>query len=288
MSSSKYKTSSFGEAFKSLLKASSYLSVRDLGQAKAAVQEARDFADIYKSELMVKSQTDDAAEFSATFSSYLEKVTGFCSKVESNDLQKKVPTGDPQSVNRNPGHNPAYDYKDWHDMSNVEKHSATIKFNNRSMESHAYPFHKETGTMAHASRQLMKPESASTPPKVQAPEDWKVRSIKSGQNPMTGMPKPSAPMQTPGVVKPEHMPGAGIRIAKEGHELHGKLGMVKSPNPQMPGKIAVETKPGTVHYFEPHEVTKSKISSPMQKSELVKKSQAALKVLKAASSKKGI
>lgn len=159
-----------------------------------------------------------------------------------------------EMVNRQPGKDSRYDYKPFHQLNHEDQVSATHAFQGRDMHSHHYPVDRVTGRF----------------------ENGATRWLQSSK----------APLATPGdqgsVVAPEHRNGASVRINAEDHPLHGKLGMVKLPNPNMKGKIAVQVGPKDheMEYFEPHQVKLNQPDKNKEMSDLISRSKVVLKSIR--------
>ena len=158
-------------------------------------------------------------------------------------------------VDRQPGRDPRYNYKPFHDLSHEDQVKATHAFQDRDMGNHHYPVDKQTGEFVHGATRWLQPKSA-----------------------------PQATPSSQGVVvAPEHRAGASVRINSEGSPHHGKLGIVKMPNPHFPGKVPVQVgiKDHQVEYFEPGQVklNKSEEIEPILE-DLVSKSRKVLASIK--------
>jgi hypothetical protein len=133
-------------------------------------------------------------------------------------------------VDRQPGKDPRYDYKPFHELGHDDQIKATHAFQDKDMGSHHYPVEKDGGAFVHGATRWKQITPQATP------EDHKV------------------------LVAPEHRAGAYVRINAEGTPHHSKVGIVRMPHPNFPGKVPVQVgiKDHEVEYFEPHEVKLNK------------------------------
>lgn len=223
--------------------------------AKEHFGHAKDYMNKHVSELKQANKHQEAADFETNVQSYLTKLddmikraSKYPKKFFKNDedmtieeLEKAitmVPGTKPAkietkvAVDRQPGRDPRYDYKPFHELSHEGQVKATHAFQSKDMGNHHYPVDKQTGEFVNGATR------------------WKQLG--------------SAPQATPGshgvVVAPEHRTGASVRIHAEGSEHHGKLGIVKLPNPHFPGKVAVQygLKDHQMEYFNPEQVKLNK------------------------------
>jgi hypothetical protein len=117
------------------------------------------------------------------------------------------------------------DYRPLHELSPADQDLAHHKFGGRDMAAYHYP--TENGHLLHASRKLMQPTGSTG-------------------SPVKG---PAASLRRPAFEVDQ-----GVRVQDPGHGKHGSLGLVKLPNPNVPGKIPVQFKDGEVDHFEPHQL----------------------------------
>lgn len=130
-----------------------------------------------------------------------------------------------------PGHDSRYQYKAFHQLSTESQAAASHAFQGKDMHVYHYPTDQKTGEFVHSTRAKM-----PAGPQWPTSQDHGV------------------------VVKPEHMAGNYVRINNPESPLHGKLGIVKAPNPSIPGKIPVQVghAASAVVHVEPHHVRLSK------------------------------
>jgi len=239
----------------------------NLERAKKHVEAAHVHVGNHVKELTVGGHHESATEFNGAAQKLLIKLdhlmkskSKFARKSESDgDLSKAVNPNrkppiatsatagtDKAQVNRTPGHDARYNYKRFDQMKPSDQNRAQHSFGDRDMQSHMYPHDKASGEMVYGQR-WKAPQDLVKPP--QADEHYPA-------------------MKTP-QIQAQHRLGAGVRINAEGHEHNGKLGIVQSPNPSMPGKSAVQIWhkgiKTTVH-VEPNQVKLSALAG-MKKSE---------------------
>ena len=155
------------------------------------------------------------------------------------------------AVDRQPGKDPRYDYKPFHELSHDDQVKATQAFQAKDLNHHHYPVDKETGSFVHGATR------------------WKQTT-------------PSAPVNDKAVVAPEHRAGAFVRINAEGSPHHGKVGKVKMPNAHFPGKVPVQVglKDHEMEYFDPAQVKLNKSDNEPNLEDLVSKSREVLASIK--------
>lgn len=275
-------TSNYFKALVHVLRAARFVKFNELKKAEEYYLSALSHADAYLREL-------EKIEDSTSKESFLEKVIPFFEKLESlfPERLEKISHADARreyfrtgkhpdlKLNSTPGFDNRYDYKPFHQLSHEEQEKARHTYGDADMESHHYPVDKNTGELVHGTRG--KVPKASQPAALKNPN-------------ATTLERPKASGEAYGFARPKMpKPGSGIRIHDEKSEFHGRLGVVKSPNPHYPGKVAVHAQHPTTRKFETLFLDHSQIkpSRPAQvaKSEetenvLVLKSKRALKKLK--------
>jgi len=219
---------------------------------------------------------------------FLEKMTPLFEQLETlfpENLEKINPsdarreyfrTGKHPGVKLNPtpGFDGRYDYKPFHQLKAEDQEKARHTYGDADMDSHHYPVDKKTGELVHGTRG--KVPKASQPPTLKNPN-------------ATTTERPKASGEAYGFARPTMpKPGTGVRIHDEKSEFHGRLGVVKSPNPHYPGKIAVHVQHPQTRKFETlfvdHSQLKASRPTAVSKSEdaenvLILKSKRALKKL---------
>jgi hypothetical protein len=158
------------------------------------------------------------------------------------------------AVDRQPGKDPRYNYKPFHELSHDDQVKATHAFQAKDLGHHHYPVDKETGEFVHGATR------------------WRQAAPQA------------KPVDHNVLVAPEHRAGASVRINAEGSPHHGKLGMVKMPHPNFPGKVPVQVglKDHEMEYFNPDQVklNKSTQDSGPNLEDLVSKSREVLASIK--------
>lgn len=275
-------TSNYYRALVHVLRAARYVRFNDFKKAEEYYLSALEHADAYIHELK-------KIEDSTSRNSFLEKVAPYFEQLESlfpEGLQKINPTDARREyfrtgkhpdlkLNPNPGFDGRYDYKPFHQLSHEEQEKARHTYGDADMETHHYPVDKKTGELVHGTRG--KVPQASQPPSLKNPN-------------ATTAERPKASGEAYGFARPKMpKPGAGVRIHDEKSEFHGRLGVVKSPNPHYPGKVAVHVQHPTTRKFETvfldHSQIKGSRPATVAKSEdaenvLLLKSKKVLKKLK--------
>lgn len=240
-------------------------------KAEDHIVKAHESVGAHVTELTKAGKHSEATEFNTTAQSYLMKLDSLIDTKRPKAVKKSfgAPSSLPKQgsrmekpsdlndktkpkVNRNPGHQPNMQYKAFHEMTPEDQTRALHAHGEKDMLTHLYPHDPKSGSYEYGKRWLAPKELIKKP---QANTQF----------------SPSSAVQPQ--LAPQHRVGAGIRVSAEGHELHGKMGMVQAPNPSMPGKIAIKVQnKGRFenHFMEPHEVKSSKLAS-MSKSEVREK-----------------
>jgi hypothetical protein len=238
-------------------------------------QKAQDHFSDHVKELTQQNKHDEVNSLTDQMKSYFDKIDQMIGsaqknkkkkffKSENKDLEKAITVSVPgtpakryktkEAVDRQPGKDSRYDYKPFHQLSHEDQVSATHAFQGRDMTNHHYPVDRKTGKFENGATRWLQSSKAPT----------------------------ATPEDQGSVVAPEHRNGASVRINAEGHPLHGKLGMVKLPNPNMKGKIAVQVGPKDheMEYLEPHQVKLNQPEKSKDMSDLISRSKVVLKSIR--------
>ncbi len=283
-----YQTSKFYQTLRHIARSARHLSVGNLSDAQTHLEAAHASAGLHLKDLTMNDRHDEAAAFSKRVTPYFEKLDSIIKSKSS--IKKSFGAGVPMSsasaarkefnatgslspmkVNRNPGQDPRYGYKAFHELSRKDQERATHAFGGKDMESHFYPTDKNSGEFVHGTRWKQPgtaPKANNQGPAMNIPSP-QAGSLQSAPKATEHFP-PVSTSSASGVVPPEQMPGSGVRIHSPGTQNHERLGIVQRPNPNMPGKVPIQIRGKerfeTV-FVEPHEVRLSRPGSPVTKSE---------------------
>jgi hypothetical protein len=263
--------------FVSIVRASNHAASGSVSGMKRHISDAKKHHKNYLVEHEKIHGREAAEKEHHVLNQYYDKLKGiyeskpFKEKVEKSESLKKgvgpkklstegnkYPSGKEMTV-KPPGQDRRYTYKPFNELTPDQQSAAKQKFAGATdIESHHYPLH-EDGTVAHAARW----KDTKAPKVDNSNLNSKPSLVGNAPRANSGMSNSDkAPSVSTGTLA-HHQPDSAVRISSEGHEHHGNLGRVRTPNPYYPNKIHVEVNKrggGTKSVFlDPHEVAPNKM-----------------------------
>ena len=260
------------KALSSIYRASVSAYSGDHKEASEHIKQAHAHVGEHVKELTESGKHDEATSFNTEAQKLLKRLDGIMkrtknfwpsrtkkSETANNDLNKvdvkkpypNLASTQKKTLNTHPGFNPNVDYKAFHELSPEDKKKALHAFGQKDMESHLYAHDRKSGEMIHGQR-------------WKAPAEM-LKERKPKANEPFSFVDPVRPQ-----ISPQHRQGAGVRVNAQGHEMHGKLGIVQLPNPNVPNKVGVRLENNgrfETHYFDHDQVSLSKPHDEFKKNE---------------------
>lgn len=141
---------------------------------------------------------------------------------------------------KSPSANPRYQYKGLHELHPEDQKRIVGALGGPSMyagqDHHKFVYPTDqSGRLVHSQR-IAAPEHHDFASAGQAMEQAKSKGVSFSE-------------------------GQGVRMNQEGHELHGKLGIVRMHNPAFPGKVHVEFQGGRREFLDPGHIKTSGLAA---------------------------